>query len=225
MEPSTSFSSDIDMLGLDTPNGIDVMSFAMDSFIDALVAGTSQWQKFDHFLNDRPNFYEKYNSIMMELMELIPVPMLPREKSGVHATDADVLSKLFNMGNYLLIPPLVKEAKKNKPRNKERDYSCQELARDLYWLGVTHKRILQHGLQGGGPVEKDKHEGRHWRQIYGVPYDLFVPLSDRFEAWLGAKGRYTYFKHALPFRRRYMACFRQFHLGGPLHQHLEVGCL
>jgi hypothetical protein len=102
-----------------------------------------------------------------------------------------VLSKLFNMENYLLVPPVLKEANKNKQRNKERYYSCQVLAWNLYWLKIMHTQILQHGLQGGGLADKDKHEGHHWRQIYGVPFDLSVLLSDISDAWLGSKGRHT----------------------------------
>jgi cytochrome bd-type quinol oxidase subunit 2 len=40
----------------------------------------------------------------------------------------------------------------------------------------------------------------HWKQTYGVPFDLFVELSNTFEV---------------------MACFRQLHLRGPLSQHRE----
>jgi hypothetical protein len=95
-----------------------------------------------------------------------------------------VLKTLFNLGNYLLIPPVSREAKKNKTSNTERGSSCQELARNLYWLGVTHKQILQHGLEGDRTAKKDKQEGCHWRHIYRVYFDLFVLLSDMFEVWL-----------------------------------------
>jgi hypothetical protein len=120
-------------------------------------------------------------------MELFHLSMLPREESGVHGMEA-YMSKKINMGNYLLVPPVLKEAQKNKPRNKQRGSSCQELARNLNWLGITHKQILWHGLEGGDPAENHKHEGRHWRQIYGGPFELFELLSDKFEAWLGSKG-------------------------------------
>jgi hypothetical protein len=220
MEPSMLFDYDVDMTGLNTPNDIDILSFTMDTFIDALVDVTSWRHEFAHLINARPNVYEKYNSIMMELFHM---PMLPREESGVHVMEAYALRKLLNMGNYLLILPMAKEAKKNKPRNEERGSSCQELARNLHWLGVTRKQSLEQGLQGGVPAENDKHKGRHWRQIYGVPFDLFVLLSDNFEAWLGAKDQHTYLKHALPFKLRAVACFRQFRLGGLLRQHHE-GC-
>jgi hypothetical protein len=67
MEPSRLLDSDVNMMGLDTQNDIDVLSFAMDSFIDALIDDTSRWHKFAHFINNRSNFYDKYNSIAMEL--------------------------------------------------------------------------------------------------------------------------------------------------------------
>jgi hypothetical protein len=95
------------------------------------------------------------------------------------------------------------------------------LARNLYLLGITHKRILEHGIGGGGPADTGSHEGGRWKQIYGVPFDLFVNLSNKFEAWLIKKGKYTYLKDEAPFKLRVMVCFWQLRLGGPLHQHHE----
>jgi hypothetical protein len=83
------------------------------------------------------------------------------------------------MENYILLPPVV-EGKKNKQRTKERGESKTQLARNLYLLGITHKRILEHGLGGGGPADTASHEGRRWKQIYGVPFELFVDLSNEF---------------------------------------------
>jgi hypothetical protein len=91
----------------------------------------------------------------------------------------------------------------------------KELARNFYWLGIS--------LEGGGLAEKNKHEGHRWRQIYGVPFDLFMLSSDSFEEWPGLKGQHTCLKHVLPFKLIIMACFRQLGLGGPIHQYRE-GC-
>jgi hypothetical protein len=100
---------------------------------------------------------------------------------------------------------------KNKPRSKERGASCQEVASNLYWLGVTRKRILEHGVQGGGPADSDAREGRIWKQIYEVhSRHGWKPMDD------------TYLKNQLTFKRRAMACLRQLRLCRPLHHHREV---
>jgi hypothetical protein len=80
---------------------------------------------------------------------------------------------------------------------------------------------LEHGLQGEGPTDSDAHEGRRWKKIYWVPFDLCVELSNTFEVWMESNGRHTYLKNQLPFKLRAMACFRQLRLGGPVHQHYE----
>jgi hypothetical protein len=139
---------------------------------EALVNDISRYHEFTHFVNDGSNFFNRFNSIAMELFTL---SMLPSDESGVRVMEA-----------Y------------NKPRSKERGASCQEVARNLYWIGVTHTRILELGLQGGGPADSDAREGHCWRQIYGVPFDLFVELSNTFEAWMEANGRHTYLKNQLP---------------------------
>jgi hypothetical protein len=115
----------------------------------------------------------------------------------------------------------VVEEKKNKQRTKEIGESKTQLARNLYLTGITHKKILEHGFGGGGPADTGSHEGRHWKQINGFPFDLFVDLSTEFEAWLIKKGKNTYLKYEAPFNLRVMACYRQLRLGGPLHQHRE----
>jgi hypothetical protein len=73
--------------------------------------------------------------------------------------------------------PLI-EGNKNKPRTKERGDSNTQLARNLYLLDITHKRICEHGIVGGGPEDTGSHEGRRWKQIYGVKFDLFADLSN-----------------------------------------------
>jgi hypothetical protein len=207
------------MTEVDTfPAVFDVLAFATDTFINALVDDTDQRHEFAHFINERVNFFDRYNQIALKLFDL---SIMPVEDSHVALTEVYALSKLFNMENYLLFPPVV-EGKKSKQRTKERGESKTQLARNLYLLGITHKRILEHGLGGGGPADTGSHEGRRWKQIYGVPFDLFVDLSNEFEAWLIKKGKHTYLKDEAPFKLRVMACFRQLRLGGPLHQHREV---
>jgi hypothetical protein len=142
--------------------------------------------------------------------------MVPVEDSHVAATEVYALSKLFDMETYFLLPPVV-EGKRNKQRTKERGESKTQLARNLYLLGITHKRILEHCRVGGGPADTGSHEGRHWKQIYGVPFDLFVDLFNEFEAWLIKKGKHTYLKDEARFKLHVMVCFRQLRLGGLLH--------
>jgi hypothetical protein len=96
-----------------------------------------------------------------------------------------------------------------------------ELARNLYLVGITHIRILEHGLVGGGPSRGDEHEGRWWKKIYGIPFDLFLVLSGQFEDWLKAKNKTTYRKKDMPLKLHPMACFHQLCLGCPMHQHRE----
>jgi hypothetical protein len=71
------------------------------------------------------------------------------------------------------------------------------------------------------PSISDAHEGRRWKQSYGVPFDLFVELSNIREAWMEANGGHTYLKNQLPFKLRAMACLRQLRIGCPLHKHRE----
>jgi hypothetical protein len=105
----------------------------------------------------------------------------------------------------IIFSPVV-EGKNNEQRTKERGESKTQLAHNLYLLCITHKRILEHGLGGGGPADMGSHEGRRWKQIYGVPFD-FVDLPNKFEAWLIKKGEHTYLKHGAMFKLRVMACF------------------
>jgi hypothetical protein len=56
MELSFLFDSNIGMLGVHKPNKIneiDVLSFAMDSFIEDLIEDISRYHKFVHFVKDR----------------------------------------------------------------------------------------------------------------------------------------------------------------------------
>jgi hypothetical protein len=213
-----SFSFDEDTMEVETfPAVFDVLAFATDSFIIALVDDTDPRHEFAHFINERVIFFDRYNQIALELFDLSIVPV---EDSYVALTEVYALSKLFDMENYLLLPPVVEE-KKNKQRTKERGESKTQLACNLYLLGITHKRILEHGLGGGGPADTGSHKGRRWKKIDGVPFNLFVDLSNEFEAWLIKKGKHTYLKDEALFKLRVMACFRQLRLGGPLHQHRE----
>jgi hypothetical protein len=214
----SSFSCDEDMTEVDTfPAVFDVLAFAIDSFINTLVNDTDRRHELAHFINERVNFFDRYNQIALELFDLSIVPV---EDSPVAVIEVYALSKLFNMEIYLLLPPVV-EGKKNKQRAKERGESKTQLARNLYLLSITHKRILEHGFCGGGPADMGSHEGRRWKQIYGVPFDLFVDFFNEFEAWLIKKGKRTYLKDEASFKLRVMACFRKLRLGGPLHQHRE----
>jgi hypothetical protein len=170
----SSFSFDEDMTEVDTFSAVfDILAFATDAFINTLVDDTNRRHELAHFINERANFFLRYNQIALELFDLLMVPV---EDSHVAVTEVYALSNLFDMENYLLLPPVV-EGKKNKQRTKERGKSKTQLDRNLYLLGITHKRILEHGLGGGGPADTGSQEGRRWNQIYGVPLDLFVDFS------------------------------------------------
>jgi hypothetical protein len=162
-------------------------------------------------------FFDRHNQIALEFFVM---SIMPVEDLHVALTEVYALSKLSDIENYLLLPPLV-EVKKNKQRTKYRGESKTQLARNLYLLSITHKRILEHGLGGRSPEDTGSHEGRRWKQVYGVPFDVFADLSNEFEECLIKKGKHTYLKDEAPFKLCVMACFRQLRLGGPLHQHHE----
>jgi hypothetical protein len=46
-------------------------------------------------------------------------------------------------------------------------------------------------------------------------------LSGQFEDWLKAKNKIAHRKKDMHFKLHVVACFRQLHLGGPMHQHRE----
>jgi hypothetical protein len=105
MVSSSSFDPDIGISGVDKPNEIDeihVPSFAMESFIEAIFDDSSQYYDIAHFVNNRSNFFDRYNFIVMELFALY---MPPSDESGVYVREAYVLEKLFDQDNYVLIPP------------------------------------------------------------------------------------------------------------------------
>jgi hypothetical protein len=91
--------------------------------------------------------------------------MVPVADSHVAVTEVYALSKLFDTENYLLTPLWLKEKRTSNQRTIERGESKTQLARNLYLLGITHKRIFEHGLGGGGPADTGSHEGRCWKKI------------------------------------------------------------
>jgi hypothetical protein len=112
-----------------------------------------------------------------------------------------------------------KRGKEKSPRSKERGTSQVELTSNLYI--ITHRCILKHGLEGGGPSISDEHKGGRWKQIYGIPFHLFLVLSSQFEDWLKAKNKTIYQKKDMHFQLHAIACFHQLCLGGPMHQYRE----
>jgi hypothetical protein len=121
----------------------DALAFSTGAFINTLVDDTDRRHELAHFINKQANFFDRYNQIALELFNL---SMMPVEESHVAVTEVYALLKLFDMENYLLLPPVV-EGKKNNPRTKERGDSKTQLARNLYFLGITHKRVLEHGIE------------------------------------------------------------------------------
>jgi hypothetical protein len=125
-------------------------------------------------------------------MEIFDMSILPVYESGVHVTKEYVLDQLYCMDSYLHMPPKTKEENKISPRSKECGSSKWEFARNSYLMGITQIPILEHGcFAGGGPAKSDQHEGPRWKQIYGIPFDLFFGLSDQVEEWLKAKNKTT----------------------------------
>jgi hypothetical protein len=141
---------------------LNFLSFALDSFIDALVDNISWYHEFAHFMNEQPHFYDRFNSRVMELCYVL---MLPVAELGVCVTNEYVLGKLYTMESYLNMPAIPKDDKMNQIRSKGRGTSQQEFSRNLYLMGIIHLRILEHGLQGFRPVRKDEHERHRWKQM------------------------------------------------------------
>jgi hypothetical protein len=113
----SSFSFDEDMTEVDTfPAVFDVLAFATDSCINALVYDTDPRHEFAHFINERVNFFNRYNQIALELFDLSIVPV---EDSHVSVTEVYALSKLFDMDNYLLPPLWLKETRTSKGQKRE----------------------------------------------------------------------------------------------------------
>jgi hypothetical protein len=80
----------------------DVLSFALDSFISYLVDETSHFHDFATFINERPNFYDRFDIKAIEVFEL---SMLPMSGSGVLVTKQYDLSQLYSMDAYLHMAP------------------------------------------------------------------------------------------------------------------------
>jgi hypothetical protein len=95
---------------LDVDGGIepelDVLSFALDSFINYLVNDTSRYHEFATFINERPNFYNRFNIKPMDIYDL---SMLSISKFGARVAKEYVLGQLYSMESYLHMPPAMKE--------------------------------------------------------------------------------------------------------------------
>jgi hypothetical protein len=74
---------------------IDVFIFTLDYVIDFLVDNTSLYHEFSNFINDRPNFYDRFN---IKAMEIFDLPMLPISESGVRVTKEYVLRPVIHYG-------------------------------------------------------------------------------------------------------------------------------
>jgi hypothetical protein len=97
----SSFSFDEDMMEVDTFLAVfDVLAFATNAFINALVDNTDRRHELAHSINKRVNFSDPYNQIALELFDL---SMVPVENSHVAVTEVYALSKLFDVDNCL--PP------------------------------------------------------------------------------------------------------------------------
>jgi hypothetical protein len=177
----SSFAFDEDMTEVDTfPAVFDVLAFATDTFINTLVDDTDQRHEFAQIHQRASEFCW---SLQPDCSRIV-WSVYRASRGFARGPDGGVcIVEVFWHGE-LSSPPSCGWRKKNKQRTKERGESKTQLARNLYLLGITHKRILEHGLGGGGPADTGSHEGRRWKQMYGVLFDLFVDLSNKFEAWL-----------------------------------------
>jgi hypothetical protein len=98
----SSFSFDEDKTKVNTfPVVFDFLAFATVVFINALVDDTDRRHELAHFINERANFFDRYNQIALELFDL---SMVPVEDSHVAVTEVYAFLKLFDMDNYLLPP-------------------------------------------------------------------------------------------------------------------------
>jgi hypothetical protein len=145
----SSFAFDEDMMEVDTfPAVFDVLAFATNSFINALVDDTEPRHEFAHFINERVDFFDRYNQIALELFDL---SILPVEDSHVALTEVYVLSKLFDMENYLLPPLWLKEKRTSKGQKREERsihiwlaiFICSASLTREFWNMVLAEEIQQ----------------------------------------------------------------------------------
>jgi hypothetical protein len=141
----SSFSFDEDTTEVDTfPAVFDVLAFAIDSFMNALVDDTDWRHEFAHFINERVNFFDRYNQISLELLDLSIVPV---KDSHVAVTEVYALSKLFDMENYLLPPLWLKGKRTSKGQNREERARCS-------WLTMVEEVQQTWGQMKGGVGNK-----------------------------------------------------------------------
>jgi hypothetical protein len=133
----SSFSFDEEMTEVDTfPAVFDILAFATDSFINALVDDTNLRHAFAHFINELVNFSDCYNQIALELFDLSIVLV---EDSHVAVTEVYALSKLFDMENYLLPPLWLKEKRTSKGQKREERARHSWLAIFIFSASLTRE--------------------------------------------------------------------------------------
>jgi hypothetical protein len=103
------------MTEVDTfPAVFDVLVFVTDAIINPLVDDTDRRHELAHFINERVNFFDRYNQIALKLFDM---SMAPVEKSPVAVTEVYAFSKLFDMDNTP--PPVAEEKRTSQGQNRE----------------------------------------------------------------------------------------------------------
>jgi hypothetical protein len=171
-----------------------------------------------HYINDHAIIYDRYNEIISLLFEM---ELDPSKQSLV--TPQYIAECIFSDENYTFVDYVAttRGEKKRKPRSAECGASRVDNVRDRYLCGITHLRILEHALAGvdGAPSDPTPHEGKRFTNLYGVPWPLFVDLSNEYEQWCSTNGHTFNIKEEFPFKLWVMASFCQLRTGGSLNQY------
>jgi hypothetical protein len=128
-------------------------------------------------------------------------------------TPAYIVECIFSDENYKFSESLLNSVGKipRKARTPDRGSS-----RIVVICVVSHKCTLEHSLEGGdeAPIDPSTHNDKPFTKIYGVPWPLFVVLSDEFQQWCTINGHIFNLTDECPFTICTIACF----------WHMRTGC-
>jgi hypothetical protein len=200
--------------------GVDVISVALDAFTLAIIGKHLSHYNMAHYINVHAIIYDRFNKIVSLLFEVELYPSKQSRETLQYIAECIFSDENHTFVNYVAT---ARGEKKMKPRSAERGASCDDNARDRYLCGITHLRILEHTLADGDEATSDPrtHEGKRFTSLYGVPWTLFVDLSNEYEQWCSTNVHTFNIKEECPFKLRVMASFRQLRTGGSLSQYRE----
>jgi hypothetical protein len=157
------------------------------------------------YINDHLIIYDRVNNIISLLFEM---ELGPSEQALV--TPAYIVECIFSDENYMFTESLLTSIGKRpgKTQTYERGASRVFNARDRNLCGITLKRILEHAPVRGdqAPSDPSTYEGKRFTKLYGVPWTLFIMMSDEFQQWCAIKGHHFNLKGELPFKLQIMEC-------------------